>query len=152
MIFLIYFSHFLFYFYNIYTDLGHSISKDTKSVQSTTLNPDFFSFYEFSTTLPGPSLLKVSYFRHQKFCRLRVFPFFIFYFLFFIFYFLQNLNEIEYSFPYLFDTYTCIDFILIYFDYHLFSSTLHSSPLFSSSLLLFNLIDSSYGQESFELR
>lgn len=61
-----FFHFFLFLFFPhtyVRTFTGHSVSKDTKSVQSTTLNPDFFSFYEFSTTLPGPSLLKVSRFR-----------------------------------------------------------------------------------------
>ena len=38
---------------------GDNTTKDTRSKQDGTLNPDFFSYYEFSTTLPGPSLLKV---------------------------------------------------------------------------------------------
>ena len=38
---------------------GDNLTRDKKSVQSGTLNPDFFSFYEFTTSLPGPSLLKV---------------------------------------------------------------------------------------------
>ena len=64
-----FFFSFLFFLAHTYvrTYTGHSVSKDTKSVQSTTLNPDFFSFYEFSTTLPGPSLLKVSHFRDIDF-------------------------------------------------------------------------------------
>ena len=39
--------------------LGDKDVKDKKHKDKQTLNPDFFTFYEFPTTLPGPALLKL---------------------------------------------------------------------------------------------
>eukprot|EP00596_Hydrurales_sp_CCMP1899_P004949 CAMPEP_0119051930 /NCGR_PEP_ID=MMETSP1177-20130426/73383_1 /TAXON_ID=2985 /ORGANISM="Ochromonas sp, Strain CCMP1899" /LENGTH=1845 /DNA_ID=CAMNT_0007031303 /DNA_START=346 /DNA_END=5881 /DNA_ORIENTATION=+ len=39
--------------------LGENTKKDTATVQDNTLNPDFFTAYDFETTLPGPSLMKI---------------------------------------------------------------------------------------------
>lgn len=40
--------------------LGPQTLGDSRSAVKDTLDPDFFKMYEFSTTLPGESLLKVS--------------------------------------------------------------------------------------------
>ena len=39
--------------------LGDKSEKDKKHKDKKTLNPDFFTFYEFSTKLPGPAILKL---------------------------------------------------------------------------------------------
>jgi hypothetical protein len=46
--------------------LGDKEKKDMKSLNRSTLNPDFFSFFEFPTSLPGPSLLKIQVWDHSR--------------------------------------------------------------------------------------
>jgi hypothetical protein len=46
--------------------IGDNLKKDTATVQDNTLNPDFFTYYDFETTLPGPSLLKIQVFDKNR--------------------------------------------------------------------------------------
>lgn len=47
--------------------LGGKEIKDMKTMNKHTLNPDFYSFFEFNTKLAGPSLLKLAIYDHGMF-------------------------------------------------------------------------------------
>ncbi len=51
----------------IKVSLGDKEEKDLKTMNRNTLNPEFYSFYEFTTKIPGPSTLKLQVFDHKKF-------------------------------------------------------------------------------------
>ena len=47
--------------------LGDKEEKDMKSLNKRCLTPDFYSYFSFNTSLPGPSLLKVAIWDHNTF-------------------------------------------------------------------------------------